>query len=469
MLIDALVVIYVLAALALAGFASGIWVLLALWLRHRGEGFPTPDVPAASWPSVTVQLPLYNEQAVVRRLLAAAAALDYPRDRLRVQVLDDSDDDTADLVARLVRGYRASGLDIRHVRRADRAEYKAGALAHALAQTGTDLIAVFDADFVPPPDFLRRAAPHFATDPALGFLQARWGHLNAGQNLITRSQAMSIDGHFIIEQMARSRGGLLMSFNGTGGIWRADCIRDAGGWSGRTLAEDLDLSYRAQLRGWKVRYLPEVEVPAELPPQVAAYKRQQSRWATGTTQGLRLLLGPAWRSDRLNLGQKLMATLHLCQYLPQPFLLVMAVLTPVLMLAGALDRLPLAPLGVIGLGPVLMYVLGQRHLYRDWPHRLVALPLLVALGSGVIFSNSVAVMNAFRRRAYAFKRTPKFSDRPWQGSGYALRIDWTTAAEGLLALYLLLSGIVALRLSPGIAPFLFGQAFGFGAMVAWSL
>jgi cellulose synthase/poly-beta-1,6-N-acetylglucosamine synthase-like glycosyltransferase len=469
LLIQILTLVYLLCTVGLAVFTASIWVLLVLWLIHHRKSPPLPQISAEQLPTVTLQLPIYNERDVIFRLLDAVAALDYPRDRLQVQVLDDSDDDTADLVARLVAVHRAAGMNISHIRRPERAEYKAGALAYALERVESDLIAIFDADFAPSPDFLRKTAPYFVTDPNLGILQCRWGHLNAPENLITRCQAISVDGHFVVEQTARNRGHLLLSFNGTGGLWRAKAIRDAGGWSGRTLAEDLDLSYRAQMRGWKYLYLPEIEVPAELPPQILAYKRQQARWAKGTTQNLIHQVTDVWRQQHLSLFQKFMATLHLCQYLPQPVLLMMGVLTPPLLLAGVMNKMPLSPLGILGLGSPIMYLVSQIVLYRDWWKRLIAFLPLLAVGTGVIFNNSVAVAEAFLGRPSVFKRTPKFAGRAWQDSRYALQADWTTLGEALLAVYLFFGALIAMRAFPAIAPFLVMQTIGFAAMVFWSL
>lgn len=467
MLLTVLTVLYIIAATLLFVYSCSIFVLLALWWIHRRDVPARPELRDADWPRVTVQLPIYNEAAVVARLIDAIAALDYPADRLRIQVLDDSDDDTSALAAKLVARWRRAGLDMTHLRRPRRTGYKAGALAYGLERTQDDLIAIFDADFAPEPNFLRETVPYFVADPQLGILQARWAHLNADQNLITRSQAMSIDGHFLIEQTGRNRGGLLVSFNGAGGLWRRACIVDAGGWSSETIAEDLDLSYRAQLRGWRFLYLPDVAVPAEIPPQIAAYKRQQARWAKGTTQNLLCHLGDVWRCPRLNWFQKLMGTLHLCQYAPQPLLLLMALLTLPLMLNGVLAKLPLAPLGIAGLAAPLMYVISQRCLYADWPRRLVAFPLLLAIGSGMVFNNTIGVAEAILHRPSIFKRTPKFSGQDWQHSRYALRPDWTTLVEGLLAVYAFAGGVLALRRSPGIAPFLFAQAYGFGTLALW--
>jgi len=298
-------------------------------------------------------------------------------------------------------------------------------------------------------------------------LQTRWAHLNAEQNLITRSQAMSIDGHFVIEQTARNRGGLLISFNGTAGIWRRQCIDDAGGWSSDTVAEDLDLSYRAQMVGWHYLYLPSVSVSAELPPQVTAYKRQQARWAKGTTQNLMRLAPRMLASPTLTPLQKFMGTLHLCQYLPQPLLLTLTLLTPILMVADVMQRLPLAPLGVIGLAAPIMYVISQRQLYDNWYLRLLSLPVLIAVGVGVNFSNTVAIVEAVAGRNNVFKRTPKFSKSTWQKSAYALRPDWTIIAEAMITIYLIISTVLSLHHLPGLAPFMFGQAYGYAVITSF--
>lgn len=464
-------ILYVVCAVALMIFSLGIIILLLLWLRHHRDETALPAIQGDQWPLVLVQLPIYNEQAVIKRLLDAVTALDYPRDKLCIQVLDDSDDDTPPLVARQVAAWRAQGFAVEHVRRPQRTGYKAGALAYGLMHGGAlaqraEFVAIFDADFVPSADFLRRTVPHFLQDARLGIVQARWAHLNATQNLITRSQAMSIDAHFAIEQLARNRGGLLLSFNGTAGVWRRACIQDAGDWAGDTLAEDLDLSYRAQMCGWRYLYLPQVAVNAELPPQVAAYKRQQARWAKGTTQNLRRLLRRLWRTRTLTLPQKLMGSLHLCQYLPQPVLLLMTLLTPPLLVAGRLADLPLAPLGLVGLAAPMMYVISQFYLYRHGQAlpRLAVLPLLIALGSGMIVNNSVAVAEAFLGRQSAFKRTPKFSDANWHASRYALLPHWTTACEVLMAVYTAFGVLLAVRHYPPVAPFLLGQVFGFAAI-----
>jgi cellulose synthase/poly-beta-1,6-N-acetylglucosamine synthase-like glycosyltransferase len=459
--------LYLLTALLLAVYASGTLLLLLSYWWHRHEHTTPPAVH--DWPSVVVQLPIYNERHVVARLLDAAARLDYPRDRLHIQLLDDSTDDTSTLAAAHIAALRQTGLHVDHIRRDNRAGYKAGALAHGLAQTSAELAAVFDADFIPPADFLRRTVPYFSANPRLGMVQTRWGHLNPGDNLLTRGQALALDGHFVVEQTARSRAGWLINFNGSAGIWRVACIRDAGGWRDTTLTEDLDLSYRAQLNGWRFLYLPDVVVPAELPPQMMAYKQQQARWARGSTSALLLTVGPLWRAP-LTLTQRIVATLHLCQYVPHPLMLLMLLLTPLLLALNSLNGIPLGPLGVLGLAPPLIYAASQQALYPDWRRRMLAFPLLLVLGTGIAWTNTCAVVGALIPRAQPaeFRRTPKFAAR-WTGSAYALRPDVSTIIEALLAVYALAGALLALQRQPALAPWLALYAYAFGMMVALSL
>jgi cellulose synthase/poly-beta-1,6-N-acetylglucosamine synthase-like glycosyltransferase len=465
MLFDLLTSVYVVCALLLTVYAGSEIVLLLTYWRFRSAAPPLPIID--KWPSVLIQLPIYNERHVIERLLKAIASLDYPRDRLIIQLLDDSTDDTSVLAASQVEALYDSGLNIVHIQRKERSGYKAGALAYGMAQSTAELVVVLDADFVPPRDFLRRTVPYLAADPGLGMVQTRWGHLNSFSNWLTLGQTLALDGHFVVEQTARSRAGWLLSFNGSGGIWRAQCIRDAGGWSDLTLTEDLDLSYRAQLAGWRFLYLPDVEVPAELPPQIAAYKQQQARWAKGSTQCLTHTFGPLWHS-RLSLTQRLMATLHLCQYLPHPMMIILLLLTPLLLLTEAIQRLPLGVLGIVGLGPPLVYVISQQALYHDWKRRMLGFPVLLALGTGIAWSNTVAVLSALLGRKGEFRRTPKFA-RGWTDSGYALRHDPSMGVELLLTLYAGAGTLLALRTSPALAPYLAVYCFSFGTVVLWGL
>lgn len=457
--------LYILCALLLVLYTGS--ALLLLWAYWR-RGPVVESLPAASeWPCVGVQLPVYNERHVVRGLLESIAALDYPREKLIVQVLDDSSDDTSSLIARLLPDLRAQGLDIRHLHRTDRQGYKAGALAWGLDQLDCDYVLLLDADFRPAPDFLRQTLPYLLADDSLGLVQARWGHLNSFDNALTLGQTLALDAHFVIEQAARNRAGWLMNFSGSAGLWRVECIRAAGGWQADTLTEDLDLSYRAQLAGWRFLYLPEVVVPAALPPQIAAYKHQQARWAQGSTQTLLRMVGPLWRS-RLRLGQRLMATLHLCQYLPQPLMLLLLLLTPPLLLSGNQHMVALGPLGLLGLAPPLLYVVSQRAINPDWPRRLVAFPVLLVLGTGLAWNNSLAVLRALLGGQSPFERTPKFA-ADWSASAYALRLDRAVWGEIALTLYGLWAMNLARTRAPALLPYLLLYSLSFGLLAAWTL
>ncbi len=461
-----LTALYVISAVALTAYATGSLILLVTYLRHRDMQIPCPKVD--DWPRVGVQLPIYNELYVVERLLDAVAALDYPRDQLTIQVLDDSNDETVDVVAKHVELLRARGVNIDHIRRGSREGYKAGALAHGLTLLDAEFVAVLDADFVPPPDFLKRTIPHLIANPDLAVVQGRWGHLNSSTNWLTWGQTLALDGHFVVEQTARNRAGWLMNFNGSGGVWRVEAIRKAGGWQPKTLTEDLDLSYRAQLEGWRFLYLPDVVVPGELPPQIAAYKQQQRRWAKGGSQCLRILLGPIWRSPRLTLMQRLMATMHLGQYMVHPVIIMLVLLTPPLIQAGTLQTLNLGILGLAGLGPPLVFIVSQRALYQDWKRRLVAFPALLALGTGMAYCNARAVISGLIGGEEEFKRTPKFV-QDWQKNGYALRLNGTLYIEGLLSIYALWGAIIALQKLPPMFPYLMLYAVAFGAVALWGI
>jgi hypothetical protein len=420
---------------------------------------------------VTVQLPIYNELHTVERLLTAVAALDYPRDRLEIQVLDDSTDVTRQVVADVVNRIRAQGVNMVHVTRGDRAGFKAGALAVGLTQARGELIAIFDADFMPPPDFLRRTVPHFA-DPRVGCVQTRWGHLNREYSLLTRTQALGVDGHFVVEQTARNRSGLFINFNGTAGVWRRRCIDDAGGWEGDTLTEDLDLSYRAQLRGWRFVYLPQVVVPAELPAQITAFRRQQARWAQGSIQTAIKLIGPLLRTDQ-PLVVKVAGVLHLTGYAVHPFMLAVILLTFPMTYSTSWVLLGAPWLAFTAAGPPLLYTVTQITDSPDWRRRLRLLPMLVLLGTGLCLSNAGAVARAVLGVQRSFQRTPKFDlrasgDNTWLGSMYALGRD--SLVWGELALSVMAVGLLAM---PGVrwtfAPWLLIYAGGFGYVALLNL
>ena len=465
LMIGILTSVYALCAATLGLYTLGQAVLLFRYWRTRNNSPATP--PMDDPPAVTVQLPLYNERFVAARLIDAVAGFDYPREKLLIQALDDSDDATSRIVAEKLADLRSRGFRVQHLRRKRRDGYKAGALAYGLRHCADEYIAIFDADFVPRPDFLRRCLPHLIADPGIGIVQSRWGHLNADENDLTRAQKLSIDTHFIVEQTARNRSGWLIPFNGSGGVWRRSCIDEAGGWSSATLTEDLDLSYRAQLCGWRSLFLPHIEAPGEIPPQLAAYKQQQARWAMGNTQCLLKLARRLVGAD-LSKMQKIMAVQHLCQYLPQPLMLILLLLTPPLLLANALADLPLAGLGLLGLAPPLMYVAGQMRLYDNWLRGLRAFPALLFIGTGLSLNNSLAVLAALLGRQVGFRRTPKFAD-DWRGSPYAMRADISVLLELGLTLYALLAAWLAWRIQPELCAYLLIYAISFATVAGWSL
>lgn len=463
--------IYTIVASLLAIYGLNALVLSLLYLRHRREQAPSP--PLDETPMVTVQLPIYNEAHVVQRLIDAAATLNYPPHRLEIQVLDDSTDETAALAQKRVTFHRARGVNITLLHRRKRIGFKAGALAEGMRLARGEFIAILDADFIPPRDFLRRTIPHFRDHPRLGLIQARWGHLNATYSLLTRAQALALDGHFAVEHVARNRSGLFMNFNGSAGVWRRACIEDAGGWQGGAICEDMDLSYRAQLAGWEFLYLPHIQVLAELPPQINAFKRQQFRWAKGAIQCL-LKLGPHLLRAPIPLAQRIEGLLHLSGYFIHPLALSLMLLMLPLLWWGVDLGGPTAYLGLAGLGPLFLFALGQKALYSDWPRRLLALPLLIVLGMGIAVNNTWAVAEALLGRAGAFQRTPKFcvelSSDHWSGSHYALpwsRIVWAELGAALYALATI--GVAWARGAWGAVPFLALYLIGFAYVGGLSL
>ncbi len=400
---------------ALGGFSLHTLWLLSVWLR-RWRNIPQPRSRFESLPRVTVQLPIFNERYVVRRLLEAAARLDYPKDRLEIQLLDDSTDDTPELAARYVAALRAEGYAVHHVRRAHRDGYKAGALAEGLRSATGEFIALFDADFVPPADFLRRTV-HYFTDPGVGMVQTRWGHLNREASFLTRAQALMLDGHFLIEQVARAQAGVFFNFNGSAGIWRATAILEAGGWQSDTLAEDIDLSYRALLRGWRFIYLSDVVVPAELPMDMGSLKIQHRRWAQGSIQAALKLLPDVLRS-RQRLRVKIAAVFHFGNWFHYPLgLMAAALILPQLLVSR--QPLGLSSAGIWGSAMSLLLVGTTMlfHLAAQWRAGklrwalLFELPMLMAVSVGLAVNNSLAIWNALRGASWSFQRTPKYGDR----------------------------------------------------------
>jgi cellulose synthase/poly-beta-1,6-N-acetylglucosamine synthase-like glycosyltransferase len=456
-------VIYAVAAVWLAVYTLNSFLLTYLYWRHRGEN---PPVPALSrFPRVTVQLPVFNEAHVVERLIDAATRMRYPSDRLQIQVLDDSGDETTALARKMVAYHRSRGVDIELCHRHHRTDFKAGALRDGMKKATGELIALFDADFLPPEDFLLRTVPHFLSRPRLGFVQTRWGHINSGYSSLTGAQTIALDGHFAIEQPARHRAGLFLNFNGSAGIWRRECIEDAGGWQGDTLCEDMDLSYRAQLAGWEPLYLRDVVCKAEIPPQIHGFKRQQARWARGSINCALKLWRPIAEAH-VSPFKRVQALIHLTSYLVHPLMLLVLALSVPLLYMRQPVAYPLTYLSLASLGPPTMYAWAQRSLYPDWIKRMRYFPLLVLLGIGLTLSNSRAICRALAGKRDEFGRTPKFRleerQDDWKGSRYALSFDWLAVAEIMAAAYALVGIGAALQLDNLFAiPFLTLYAAGF--------
>jgi len=470
----ALTSLYFLAAISLFIYGLNCYVMmtLAIWgkgaaiarqqetlTRYRGRTIQ-PDAPM-----VSTLLPLFNEFNVAERLIRSACAMTYPTGRHEVLVLDDSTDETRDLVESVVRELKASGTAIRLIPRENREGFKAGALANAHKHARGDFLALFDADFVPPTDFLERTIPFFLADSRLGLVQTRWGHLNDDVSLLTKIQSIGMDGHFMVEQSARAWNGLFMNFNGTAGVWRRQAIDDGGGWAWDTLTEDMDLSYRTQMAGWRAEYLADVVVPAEIPEDIAAFKSQQFRWAKGSIQTAlkifpRVLRGPG------SVFRKIEAFFHLTHYLVHPLMLTLSLLAlPVLLNMGlAIPGEWYALFGAIMLvatcAPSSLYILSQRLAYKNWVRRLVVLPGLVAIGVGLALSNSLAVVQALLGHRSGFVRTPKKGDA--ERKKYAIRLPWLAFAEIAMGIYCAFSlQIYLLQGKWLIGPFLAVYAAGY--------
>ena len=426
----------VLLALYLATLAAlGLFGLHRVWmvLRFRWNRPVAASPGLREVPFVTVQLPLYNERTVAARLLRAVGELDWPAERLEIQVLDDSTDETRALVDEEVAVLVRRGLDAKVVRRAQRTGFKAGALAHGQALARGELFAIFDADFVPRPDFLRTLVPDFA-DPRVGLVQARWEHLNRDESLLTRAQSVLLDGHFVIEHTVRHDGGLFFNFNGTAGIWRRAAIEAAGGWEHDTLTEDLDLSYRAQLAGWRFVYRPLVTAPAEVPSELSAFQSQQHRWAKGSVQVARKLVGRIARAE-LPLRVKLEAFAHLTGNTGYPYVVVLAALLP--LIAGSDTHLDgwwhLAAFCVCTLSVVVFYTRSQRPSGRSFLRKLVDVPAAMALGVGMSLAQTRAVLEGLFRTTGEFVRTPKRGDA--RTPRYRARLSRLPAGELFFALW----------------------------------
>jgi cellulose synthase/poly-beta-1,6-N-acetylglucosamine synthase-like glycosyltransferase len=468
----------ILGTLAIYG-AYRIKQVIDFWRYRKFVPKPLGHFEDADLPRITVQLPLFNELYVVDRLLQAVTAIDYPREKLEIQVLDDSTDETVKVAEAVVARYLEQGFDIHYIHRADRTGFKAGALENGNKFAKGELLAIFDADFVPKPDCLRKLVDFF-TDPMVGCAQMRWSHINGNYNLLTRLQTIMLDGHFVVEQTTRNRTGGFFNFNGTAGIWRRQAIEMSGGWQHDTLTEDTDLSFRAQLMGWKFVYLLDEEAPAEIPVEINAFKAQQRRWAKGVMQVGLKLYPRIWLAP-LPLRVKLEMFFRLTGNISYPLMIIASFLQFPLLLVRynqpfyhlmVLD-LPLLFFSTISV--VLFYGTAVWYLDDKRAPRLLHLPLVMALGIGLAFSNARAVLEALLGVKTEFVRTPKYrvedtADATWKKKKYKRKRGWLPLLELGFAAYFLLAIAYSARLHMwGTIPFLFLFFFGFGYMGVMSL
>ena len=424
-LLDIMFVVYVIAGIGLVIYGFSCYYSIYLFLKNSRTTRLSDrkkilqfyrEHSMADLPQVTTQLPVFNEANCVERLLEAVCAIDYPKDKHEIQVLDDSTDECYEVAKKKVEELAAKGYDIKLIHRTNRSEFKAGALKEAMQIAKGEFLAIFDADFVPEKDFLLKTIPYLVMDEKIGLVQGRWGHLNRTESGLTLAQSIGIDGHFVVEQSARSWGKLFMNFNGTAGVWRKQAIYGGGGWEGDTLTEDMDLSYRSQLAGWKMKFVFDVIVPAELPNDINAFKAQQFRWAKGSIQTAIKIL-PRVLKAKVPLRVKIGAILHTTHYSIHPCMLFTALCAAI--------------------APSVLYFVAQRCSgYTGWKIRLLSLPILMALGVGIAVSNSRAVFSAVIGAKGSFVRTPKSGGSKKKAkSHYAQKFPWMALLELLVGVY----------------------------------
>src|ERR1700691_5521484 len=450
----ALLIPYFIVLVLLASYGAHRYVLVYLYYKHKKNRTTEPALYFSELPRVTVQLPIFNEQFVVERLLEAVCRLNYPREKLDIQVLDDSTDETEAVARGLVNHYVAQGFPVTYHHRENREGFKAGALAVGMKTAKGEFIAIFDADFVPPEDFLLRTIHHLS-DRKIGMVQTRWTHINRNYSFLTEVEAILLDGHFVLEHSGRARSGVFFNFNGTAGVWRRSAIEEAGGWQHDTLTEDTDLSYRAQLKGWKFIYLQDVECPAELPVEMTAFKTQQARWAKGLIQTGKKILPRVLCSDA-PLHTKIEAWYHLTANLSYPLMIVLSVLLLPAMIIRSYQGwfemvfidLPLFMASTFSISS--FYLVSQRELFpKSWPRALLYLPILMALGIGLTITNTKAVIEALIGKESAFARTPKYHVESKEDkvgvTKYRKRLGWVPWVELLIGGYFALTVFYAVE------------------------
>jgi cellulose synthase/poly-beta-1,6-N-acetylglucosamine synthase-like glycosyltransferase len=440
------VIVYFAVLILLSVYGIHRYLMVHLFRKYRSQ-HPEIVTEFDELPTVTVQLPIYNEMYVVERLIEAVCQIDYPADKFEVQVLDDSTDETRQIAHALVERFQNKGVDIHYIRRPDRTGFKAGALAEGLKRAKGQFIAIFDADFIPCRDILTKTI-HYFTDKSVGMVQVRWGHINSEYSLLTKIQSIMLDGHFVVEHIARNRSGRFFNFNGTAGVWRKEAIANSGGWQHDTLTEDLDLSYRAQMQGWKFVFVPEVVSPAEVPVEINSFKSQQHRWAKGSIQTSRKILPQVFRS-KLPWHIKLEAFFHLSSNISYLLMMILSFFTlPSLVIRyeRGWQNIMILDLPIFLIGTISVfsfYVISQKEIYNDWVSRIFYIPLLMSLGIGLSVNNSKAVLEALLGYQTEFKRTPKYrieknSDN-WQHKKYRVSKSALALIELAFATYFALT------------------------------
>ncbi len=482
----AIIIIYCLALLFILFYSIAQLHLVFLYIKNRRKHNNKVNSVSqeVQWPKVTVQLPVFNELYVVERLIDSVAALEYPKDKFEIQILDDSTDETTAIIKKKIEDISGQGLDIKLIRRPDRVGYKAGALKYGLDIANGEFLAVFDADFLPTSDFLKKTIPHFLENEKLGVVQTRWEHLNKDYSFLTKLQAFGLDAHFTIEQVGRNSGGHFINFNGTGGVWRKECIIDAGNWQADTLTEDLDLSYRAQRKGWKFRYLEEVGAPAELPATMNALKSQQFRWTKGAAENAKKNLWSTLKT-KLSFGTKMHSFFHLLNSTVFLCIMTTAILSiPIIFIKRYSPELQevskfawLFMISMVSLGTfyLISYFRLSVKSFHSFLNFLLTFPLFLSVSMGLSLHNSIAVIEGYLGIKTPFIRTPKFnivkSSDKWNSNKYlAKNISFLTIMEGFLSLYFLAGIILGFVYEDyGLLAFHSMLFFGFGVVFVYSI
>jgi cellulose synthase/poly-beta-1,6-N-acetylglucosamine synthase-like glycosyltransferase len=472
-----ILIAYIGSLIVLFTFGSHGFIMIYYYLKYRHK---RDDLTGKIeiYPVVTLQLPIYNEMYVIERLIKAACEIEYPIDKLQIQVLDDSTDETVQIVDNIVTEYKLKGFDIEHVHRKDRTGFKAGALKEGMESAKGEFIGIFDADFIPRTNFLSVVIPFFK-NPKIGMVQTRWEHINRGYSLITQILSLALDGHFVIEQQVRNKADFFINFNGTSGVWRKECILDAGNWEADTLTEDLDLSYRAQLKGWKFKYLTDFTTPAEVPSEIISVKSQQFRWTKGAIETCKKILPRVWKSN-YPLKLKIISTFHLTNNIVFPFILICCLLNaPVVLIknSGHYDTLFMfMSIFVLAfIASFLFYLYSQKDVYEDWRSRVLLFPVFMAGSMGFAVNNTKAVFQALINKKTEFVRTPKYliqnKNDTWADKKYVhKKVSLSVIFELLLAIYSFICVIISLvTLQISAIPFQLMFSFGFGLVAYLSI